>query len=318
MTTKSDFRKYMHVVRFGNDEVEGIEDGEVFVFPKIDGTNASIWAHDGEVYTGSRQRVLTEESDNAGFREWVMSDDPTAASCRRFVINHEARLYGEWLVPHTFKSYRDDAWRRFWIFDVAYNLELDPESVGRSDVVEYRSYAKYSGVLEAYGLDYITPLRIVTNGTAEVFTRILDENHFLIPDDAESPGEGLVLKRYDYTNRYGRTVWAKLVRQEFKEKHNKTMGAPEISGGTLVELEIVKATVTEALVRKTMAKIQLERGVEGWRSEFIAQLLGTVYHDVVTEELWDQLKKFKNPTIDFKRFRRSLIETIREVVPEVF
>jgi hypothetical protein len=37
------FIKYMHLERFGNDEVEGIEIGTTYVFPKLDGTNAQVW-----------------------------------------------------------------------------------------------------------------------------------------------------------------------------------------------------------------------------------------------------------------------------------
>jgi len=29
------FKKYTHIVRFGHDEVEGIEDGTCYVFPKL-------------------------------------------------------------------------------------------------------------------------------------------------------------------------------------------------------------------------------------------------------------------------------------------
>jgi len=35
------FMKYQHVERYGTDEVEGIELGETYIFPKIDGTNGS-------------------------------------------------------------------------------------------------------------------------------------------------------------------------------------------------------------------------------------------------------------------------------------
>ena len=36
------FREYTHVERYGNDEVQGIEYGELYIFPKLDGTNASV------------------------------------------------------------------------------------------------------------------------------------------------------------------------------------------------------------------------------------------------------------------------------------
>ena len=38
-----DFVKYQHVERLGVDEVDGIELGVCHVFPKIDGTNSSVW-----------------------------------------------------------------------------------------------------------------------------------------------------------------------------------------------------------------------------------------------------------------------------------
>ena len=61
------FRKYQHIERFGTTEVSQIEFGECFIFPKIDGTNASVWLDDGEICAGSRQRQLSIEADNAGF-----------------------------------------------------------------------------------------------------------------------------------------------------------------------------------------------------------------------------------------------------------
>lgn len=62
-----DFRKYQHIERFGTSEVEQIEIGTCYVFPKIDGTNSSVWLNDGELCAGSRNRQLSLESDNAGF-----------------------------------------------------------------------------------------------------------------------------------------------------------------------------------------------------------------------------------------------------------
>lgn len=32
-----EFRKYMHLERFGNDEVQGIELGTCYIFSKLDG-----------------------------------------------------------------------------------------------------------------------------------------------------------------------------------------------------------------------------------------------------------------------------------------
>ena len=111
------FRKYTHLERFGNSAVRGIEIGECYIFPKIDGTNASVWYHDGKLCTGSRSRELSVENDNAGFHAWAIEDEKLKAF---FAEYPSFRLYGEWLVPHSLKTYREDAWRKFYIFDVVY------------------------------------------------------------------------------------------------------------------------------------------------------------------------------------------------------
>ena len=70
----SGFKKYQHVERFGTDEVKNIEVGECLVFPKIDGTNSSVWYDGDDIKAGSRNRELSLGSDNAGF--WsAMQDD---------------------------------------------------------------------------------------------------------------------------------------------------------------------------------------------------------------------------------------------------
>ena len=65
------FRKYQHIERFGTDEVLGIDDGLNYIFPKIDGTNSSVWLDEGVITAGSRNRELTLDKDNAGFCAWV-------------------------------------------------------------------------------------------------------------------------------------------------------------------------------------------------------------------------------------------------------
>ena len=49
------FTKYQHVERLGTTETDGILDGDVLVFPKIDGTNCSVWlGDDGDVHCSNR------------------------------------------------------------------------------------------------------------------------------------------------------------------------------------------------------------------------------------------------------------------------
>lgn len=304
-----EFESYQHIVKWGHPDMEGIQFGECFVFPKLDGTNASAWLSGGVLCGGSRRRELSRGSDNAGFYEWLISQDNFFS-----LFDHypHLRLYGEWLVPHTLKTYRENAWRRFWVFDVTVE-EIDAYgNLGE----RYLPYNEYKSILDEYQIDYLSPLAIVRNGTEESFVHYLDQNNFLI-QDGKGVGEGIVIKRYDYVNKYGRVVWAKMVRSEFKEQHHRVMGAPEV-GCKEVEDDIADEYVTKALVDKVVAKIMNGGDSERWESRFIPRLLETVWHDLITEEAYSFVKKFKNPTVNFKRLRHLTTNKIKEHSPDLF
>lgn len=302
------FKKYQHIERFGNDEVQGIELGEVFVFPKLDGTNSSLWVEELTVLGltanilkgGSRNRELSLDNDNAGFLTFTSDDE----RYRMFFESYpHLRLYGEWLVPHTLKTYREDAWRKFWIFDV-YNDETE----------QYLSYEIYKPLLDQFGLDYIPPLAKIKNGSYENFIHVVNQNNFFIKD-GEGIGEGIVIKNYDYYNKFGNQIWAKIITSEFKEKHHREMGCPETEG-KMVEEEIVDAYLTDGLVHKTYAKVQVLH--DGWTSKYIPELLERCYYDLVNEELWNALKDLKNPTINFKTLKYLSFAKVKTILPEVF
>ncbi len=298
------FKKYQHIERFGTDETEHIELGECYVFPKLDGTNASVWMEDGVVCFGSRTRHLTLEADNAGFMAWGV----TSESLRTYMTaNPDHRLFGEWLVPHSLNTYRDDAWRRFYVFDVAIPSDNDAG-------YEYMHYNAYKPLLDAHNLDYTPPLCTIRNAEYAQLVEQLPQNVFMVKDGTGA-GEGIVLKRYDYRNKYGRQTWAKIVTSEFKEKHAKTMGAPAKEGGTMIEEVIAIKYVTTALVDKEHAKIVNEGA---WNSRAIPRLLNTVYHCIVTEEMWQILKDNRNPKIDFKRLMHFVFAKTKALRPDLF
>jgi hypothetical protein len=295
------FTKYMHLERLGTEEVDGIEIGTTYVFPKLDGTNASVWLDDNyQLRTGSRNRELTWVNDNAGFCAWASQQDNLDRFIRHF---RYYTLYGEWLVPHSLQTYRDDAWRRFYVFDVWDSLNK-----------RYLPYDEYKPLLDEFEITHLPPLAIIKNGTLDQYTKMLDKNVFLI-QDGKGVGEGIVIKNYDWRNKYGNVVWAKLITNAFKEKHYAAMGAP-ILGSDIVEEKIVDKYVTVHLVEKVKAKIELQH--DGWHSKCIPQLLQTVFYDLVKEEMWDIIKHFKNPKIDFNLLNRFTIARIKTLVKDVF
>ena len=300
-----EFKRYQHLERFGNDEVEGIELGKLYIFPKLDGTNAQVWLDDeGNIKAGSRNRELTLEKDNAGFYKFVLENE----NIKKYLEKHPThRLYGEFLVPHSLKTYREDAWRRFYIFDVC----LDKEDGS----VEYIPYDIYKPLVEEFGLDYIPPIVTMTNGSYEYFIRTLDNNTFMI-QDGKGVGEGIVIKNYDYYNKYKRQIWAKIVTNEFKEIHKREMGVNNIKTEKVIEQEIVDNYCTEAFIEKEYSKILNETGE--WDNRKIPMLLGRVFSELVKEETWNIIKKYKNPTINYKTLNALVINKIKTVKSDIF
>ena len=292
-----EFKKYQHLERFGTTEVNGIEYGMCYIFPKIDGTNSSVWLGDGNIQAGSRKRHLTLESDNAGFYDWVLKQDNLDIYLN---ANPTHRLYGEWLVPHTLKTYDDNNWRKFYVFDVM----VDDK---------YLTYDEYKVELEKYNIDFIPPICKVKNPTYERIVNQLEKNTYLIKDGS-GIGEGVVVKNYDYVNKYGRITWAKVVNNDFKSKHQKCE-VTEIKETELVEQRIVNKYVNSVLVDKEFSKIESE---DGWSSRFIPRLLNTVYYCLVKEEAYNFTKEFKMPTINFKTLHRFTTIKIKELRPDIF
>ena len=290
------FIKYQHLERLGTQETEGILDGIAYVFYKIDGTNASVWwdEENKEICAGSRNRELSLGNDNAGFLAWTR-DQVRLASF--FHYYPHLRLYGEWLVPHSLKTYREDAWRNFYIFDV-----MDEDG-------NYLHYDQYKNLLDQEGLDYIPPIGMIINGNTDQIYQFLDKTGQFLIKDGEGRGEGLVIKNYDYSNKYGRQTWAKVVTNEFKILNHKEMGAPLIHGAEFIEQNIINRYCTDAFIDKEKAKLELDN--DGWSSKLIPQLLGRVFYELIQEETWNFIKEFKNPTVNFKLLNTLCIKAVK-------
>ena len=107
------FKEYQHIERLGTTVTEDIEFGTCYIFYKIDGTNGQVYLDDkGNIKAGGRRRELTLDKDNAGFYKYVLQNE----NIKKYLAKHpNHRLYGEWLVPHSLKTYRQSAWRKFYI-----------------------------------------------------------------------------------------------------------------------------------------------------------------------------------------------------------
>jgi hypothetical protein len=146
-------------------------------------------------------------------------------------------------------------------------------------------------------------------------------NRFLV--DKGITGEGIVIKNYAYRNKYGRQTWAKVLSSEFlalkkegkpKQKTYLTKDQNEILS------QIINKFVTQHLVDKEWSKIvnNQDTSSSSKKVNLQGELLSRVTKSVIEEDMWQILKEFKNPTINFKDFRSEVINKVKELKGEMF
>ena len=290
------FVKYQHIQRIDpdNPEVEGLLNGKVTIQVKLDGTNASMGkGADGQLWYGKRSCRMGEGDDNAQFKATV-SRDPKYG---HFFERHpDVILYGEWLVKHTIKYYPDGSWYKFYVFDVC---EQDEEG----HIARYLTPDEYIPWLKDFNIEYVPVHCVLENPTIEELKDLAESVHFLTQGDDKE--EGIVIKRYDYVNPYGRITWGKVVRGQFKISSR----VPKVDGS--IEESIVDNLLTKEFVDKEYAKIIEEEG--GKASPYlIPKVIGVVFHTFIAEEIGTILKKYKMPTIDFLKLKKKIESKTKE------
>lgn len=296
MPLYQDLEKYQHVERLGSDECDGLLDGTVVIQEKIDGANASVaGTPDGIVIASRNQAISINGKPPTGFRGLVEYILAHAGICQ-FVRDHDLILRGEWLVPHSI-VYDKDSYNKFYVFDVE-----DKQG-------NYIPYDDYKSMLESYGILMVPHIATLENPTPDDIVALVKDQPSALGNNNR---EGVVVKRYDYWNLYGRMTWGKVVSADFKEATALHMGYQRYQGNEPNEKEIKFAgMVTEQLVLKTIHKIKGDRGEVSIKD--MKEILGRVYHDLVTEELWNFIKRKRVGSFNFHVARKMVERKTRDI-----
>lgn len=298
------YRKYQHIEKINREEVDGLLNGTVTVQPKIDGTCSVLWLEDGEVKAGSRKRELSEQEDNHGFFKNYHEDE----NIKRYLKKHPNHyLYGEYLIPHTIRTYDRTAWNKFYIFDVYEKLE---DGGGR-----YLSYDTYKPLLEEFNLTYIPEIARLENPTIEDVAACIKQTHYLMPEGCTP--EGVIAKNYAYKNKYGHTIWGKIVSEEFfnKKSRNKRTKATSKTDNANSEFEfrIAEEYITDAIIWKEYEKVKNEFP-DIPRGETIGRVLNAVYDSFLHEDLYTVVRRNKKCTINFITLRHESDDRVKTVL----
>lgn len=291
------FIGYTKIHRLNKTECEGLLCGTVYVTPKLDGTNASIWADEnGNIHCGSRTREITPEKDNAGFAAWVYSDGEEQHKLSRMLVEHtEWHVFGEWLGNNKFvghiKTYEKNSLKHFWIFDIY-----------SSDLERYLTWEEMTAALYLYNLsEYCIPLLdTLVNPSMEDIKAIAEKNDFLLNSGA---GEGVVCKNYNFMNRFGVKTYGKyILEHDNKNKDGNHHSMYDIVSEYLLDSELEKIAAKLSDVDKNNL------------NKYIGMFVNYCWHDFLTENIVDICKKHKNPVLDMKEMNIALKAICRDFI----
>lgn len=306
-----EFHKYQHIMKLGTDEVDGILNGTVDLFYKIDGTNSQVFLKDDETLGfGSRNREITPNDDNAGFAKAMTEDKELYTELLSFLRAHPSyTIYGEWLVPHTLKSYTQDSWKKFYVFDV-----LD------EDTGEYLPYREYSRILGDLKHLHLIPLMCeLEDPTPEQIQEKLQQTGAFLC--ATGLGEGIVIKNYSFVNKYGRRTWAKVLTEDFLGKKKSLRSTnKEIKDGTIehaTERSIINKYLTDEHIAKEYSKICERYGEAVMDPRHTFELLTRVFIEFWSDNWEIVLSKMHLPTINFKALKTLCDDRTKEVVATI-
>ena len=156
-------------------------------------------------------------------------------------------------------------------------------------------------------IDYrVELLATLTNPTLDDIVKVANENTFLL-EGTDTLGEGVVIRRDNYINCYGRYAVAKYVREDFRPDTPKVKRVIQVGE---VEHDFINRYLTQSELEKAKAKTALACGEEyvPGNGKFIGMFLNLLWKDILEENIVDFCKRAKNPQIDFAALN-SLIKT---------
>ena len=267
---KESFIKYPKIKILGHKDNKGIfdnPDDDIVIEEKMDGANTRFIVKDGKIYFGSRNTIIDESSMN--FKSWSNSIQFIKEKVNTNKELEGYIFFGESMIPHSL-SYdwnKIPPFLAFDIYDMNNNIFLD-----------------YDNKIKIFNKLNLSVVPLVKITKAKEITSISDNNvppSKYISRGKNNQAEGIVFKNY------AKQIFAKYVRNKFKETKKKTK---IIYKGD--EEKFVDLFCTEARINKIIFKL-IDEGYQ-LEMKLMEKLPMKVYNDI-WEENWQEIifKKWK-------------------------
>lgn len=274
--------KYCDIERLGSEENESIfkyPDDELIIEEKIDGGNASFFVQDGLIHMCSRSRDLLECRDEKAFakeRKYLYG----LIQSKVHELNPDYIYYGEWGMKHTLTY---ETLPGFIGFDIRVKSTMEGNAA---------DFIGYGAMKEEYDRLGIPTVPLLDRIKVKDFLKKKPEDYITKSRFGTTLMEGIVIKNYNRKNVWGRQIFAKIVREDFKEQNRATFGS--IKGDKDNDsAAIIEAFATDARIRKQVHKLVNEAG-HALGMELMQHLPVMVIEDIFKEETKTILKNYKN------------------------
>ena len=297
------FKKYPDIERLGHEDNKDIflsGEDTLVIEEKVDGGNGSFWLEEDGIHFGSRNRDLTLENDTkmfAGLQKYLRDH----FSLIEEVINPNYIYYFEWMTKHTINYINAPPIIGFDI-RIKYSNNSEGESLFLGRETREQEFNRLK----------IVNVPLVWRGKVSELKKL--EIRELIPKSEYFDGlaEGIVIKNYCRKHpRENHQLYAKLVRDEFKEDNKAVFG--NVRNKNSDTSKIVEEFCTDARIRKVVLHFTDEG--EKLELKLMSKVPHYVIEDIMKEEILTIIKKYK--FIDLKELKQKVPKLCLRVISEM-
>lgn len=298
-------RKY-HSISYPTDVSGLFADGTVYIQEKIDGANGRFTLEkniedeystdERDIVFGSREipfkNIKDEPNNFAGCIEYVR-ENVDINILRGYDSKYDGIvMFGEYMIPHTIREgYNWNKWEDkfvgFDIWSIGDRRFLNPEA---SERIFEEIGLPFSGIISSYSVEEWE------NGETDFHNKKGEwlEGNDWCPKSSFGDGlaEGIVIKN-NTTQTY-----AKMVREDFREKHNTGSMKKEDSDAQKLSYQYIP----DARIEKTAHKLVDEGNWSSLSMDMMQELPKAVVKDMVEEEGFNILM-YEDWNIDLSEFR---------------
>lgn len=275
------FHKYLKIKHFGDEELNELlvnPEDDLVIQEKIDGANFRFMVVDGRIVFGSRTQSIGDSNQEIG-GNWKRCVEFIKEKVNVDLVNGMFIFYGECCVKHSM-SYDWDKIPPYLGFDI---MNIDSG--------QFLPYPLVKDIFTELNLPFVP---VIKECKVKDLGIITDDS---VPKSAysECQAEGIVIKNYS------KQLFAKYVREKFKELNRETFGGAKKFAEDDSE-RIALAFCTNARIEKAIFKLLHEGNKLEMR--LMEELPRMVTNDIY-EEHWKEIC-FSSWSVNFKKVRKHI------------